>query len=355
MAKSLPARPNLDHLRRQAKVLLADLERGDTAAIRTFGEFLPEARKLTPAKIRSAGFRLADAQSVVARKTGFEKWPDLAKYVQTLRALEGEWTFALLQVDGRDMPAGTFSSSRLLIDGDRFRMESPEANYDGVFTVDVAHTPMTIDIEFVEGPEVGNSSYGIFELRGDDLTICLGLVGSSRPEKFATKPGTGHALEKLRRSSSARPTSVTGGKSSVLARERKPEPSVDATHFDAPLTPSHLRLQGEWVTTRLNREGEEMRADWLPFGSRTATGNEMKITFGGQVMTHAKVRIDENASPMTIDYLHLAGGAKGKIGLGIMAWDGGEATFLIAAPGLPRPTKFDQTGKGLTLSRWRRK
>ena len=43
----------------------------------------------------------------------------------------------------------------MMIDGDRFRMESPEATYEGIFTIDVEADPAQIDIEFVEGPEAG--------------------------------------------------------------------------------------------------------------------------------------------------------------------------------------------------------
>lgn len=359
MANKLPARPNLDHLRRQAKTLLAALKKGDAAAGRAFIKYLPEARGLSPARVRAAGFRLADAQSVIARKTGFEKWPGLARHVQQLRSLEGEWHFAGLQVDGADVPAAALTRSRLLIDGDRFRMESPEANYDGTFTIDVTEEPVRIDIEFVEGPEAGNWSYGIYELAGDQLTMCLGLVGASRPAAFATHPGSGHALERLRRASADRPGRVTGGNRAV--KPSTPEPAdtaaaVDASSFDVTMTPLLRRLEGEWSAVRLVRDGQEMPADWLPFGSRTVAGNEVKVVFGGQVMVHAKVRIDEETAPMAVDYLNLGGASKGKISLGIMDWVGDEARFLMAAPGCPRPSSFAATPeKGHTLSQWRRR
>jgi uncharacterized protein (TIGR03067 family) len=211
VSNQLPARPNLDHLRGQAKTLLAQLKDGDASAAKTFIQHLPAAKKLSPAKVRAAGFRLADAQSAVARQSGFESWAQLTKHVEQLRALEGEWNFVGLQVDGNDMPPAATASSRLLIDGDRFRMESPEANYDGIFTIDAGAEPMRIDIEFVEGPEAGHSSLGIYELAGDQLTICLGLVGSTRPVSFSTKPGSGHALERLRRASAGRQPRATGG------------------------------------------------------------------------------------------------------------------------------------------------
>ena len=59
---------------------------------------------MTPGAIRAAGFfRLADAQSVVARQTGFASWPALSRHVQHLRALEGEWQFTRIEVDGLAM------------------------------------------------------------------------------------------------------------------------------------------------------------------------------------------------------------------------------------------------------------
>jgi uncharacterized protein (TIGR03067 family) len=339
VAKSLPSRPNLDHLRSQAKKLLAHLKK------------------------RKPSAKLADAQLQIARDNGFKNWPALARHVDHLRALQGEWRFVGLQVDGNDVPASMYGHSRILMDGDRFRMESPEANYDGVLTIDASTEPMRIDIEFVEGPEAGNSSCGIYELDGDQLTICLGVAGASRPKSFSTKQGSGHALEKLRRASARRPENVTGGARERVARERSgaegppraTEPGFGAEPHLKKLTPLLKKLQGEWLASELVTNGEPMKADWLAFGSRTTTGNEFKVVFGGQVMAHARMKIDESASPIAVDYLNLSGAAKDKVSLGILDWAGDEVRFLIAGPGLPRPSSFAEAGKGTTLSRWRRK
>jgi len=356
VSKNLPSRPNLDHLRRQAKTLLARLADGDRAAAQTLIDHLPAARKLSPARVRAAQFRLADAQSAIARKSGFAAWPALARHVADLRALEGEWTFVSLEIDGTAMPAGVLAASRLLIDGDRFRTESPEAIYDGVFTIDVEASPNRIDLEFVEGPEAGNWSYGLYDLDGDDLTLCLGLTGAARPSEFITTPGSGHALERLRRASASRPAGVTGGKRA--ARPKLPpsaeSPRVDAASFDARMTPLLEKLQGTWAALALDVDGKPMPAEWLAYGARTMEGNETKVVFGGQVMLHAKMRVDETATPIAVDYLNLAGAHKGRVSLGIMEWSGDECRFLMAAPGQPRPTTF-APGAGLTLSRWRRK
>jgi uncharacterized protein (TIGR03067 family) len=355
MTRMLTTRPNLDHFRGQAKTLLAALRAGDTHAARTFIEHLPKARDLSLARARAAGFRLADAQSVVARRSGFASWPALVRHVEQLRALEGEWSFDALQVDGDDMPRALIAESKLLLDGDRFRMESPEANYDGRFTIDTSATPMQIDIEFVEGPDAGNRAYGLFELDGDRLTICLGLVGASRPATFATRPGSGHALERLRRASALRPAGVTGGVATPRnTTEPVSAPATDPADFADSPSPMLQRLEGAWVPVRLVTNGEEMRADWLPFGSRIGNGNEAKVVFGGQVMLHVKTRIDDEVLPVAVDYLHLHGRDKGRVSHGIMEWLGEEVRFLMAAPGQPRPSSFSNPGAGQTLSHWKR-
>ena len=133
-------------------------------------------------------------------------------------------------------------------------------------------------------------------------------------------------------------------------------PSVEASTFDVPITPMMKRLGGEWRALELVRDGEPMKDDWLAYGLRTTVGNEVKVAFGGQTMLHARMRIDEKARPISVDYLNIAGAAKGRVSLGIMEWTGDDVTFHVASPGKPRPTDFVATKSGgATLSRWRLK
>lgn len=203
MNKPLPHRPNLDHLRRQAKTLLAGVRAGDPESIRTLTEHLPSATGMSDKDATAAGFRLADAQFAIARSTGFGSWPKLAQHVGLLRRLEGTWAFDSLEVDGNQIPSAHTRHSRILIDGDRFRTESPEAIYEGVFNIDAETSPQHIDIEFIAGPEAGNWNYGIFRLDGDRLEICLDMTGQPRPTEFSTAPGRGHAYEVLTREADA--------------------------------------------------------------------------------------------------------------------------------------------------------
>jgi len=351
-SKKLPSRPHLDHLRKQAKALLAALKEGDPAAIAAFVDHLPEAKRMSAAKVKAAGFRLADAQSVVARQTGFASWPGLSRHVQELRGLEGDWRFESLEIDGMTVPAVALGSSRILMDGDRFRTESPEATYEGTFSIDADESPAQITIEFISGPEAGNTCKGIYELAGDSLRLCLCVQGDTRPTAFATKPGSGHAYERLRRVSAARPENVTGG------TPPPPEPAIevprgDASAFDVPVSESLRRLGGDWAPVALVMDGKAMPDTWLAMGSRTLNGNELKVVFGGQTMVHAKVRIDETVSPNAVDYYNLSGKSAGTVTYGIMEWDGDEVQFLMAPAGAPRPGSFAES-KG-TLSRWRKR
>ena len=94
----------------------------------------------------------------------------------------------------------------------------------------------------------------------------------------------------------------------------------------------------------------------LATGLRTAKQNHVKVTFGGQLMVDALIRIDEYADPVRIDYFSLCGQSKGQVQLGILQWVGQEACMIMAAPGQPRPTDFAcVAGSGYTLSRWRPK
>jgi uncharacterized protein (TIGR03067 family) len=353
--KILPPRPDLDHLRRQAKALLAALAAGDADAIETMRGHLPAARKLDAEAVRAAGFRLADAQFAVARKTGFGSWPQLKRHVEQLRALEGTWQFVTLEVDGQAMPPAMLGSSRILIDGDRFRTESPEATYEGVFTIDVEADPCGIDLDFVEGPEAGKRNHGIFRLAGDRLEICLDMTGRSRPAAFRTQAGSGHAFETLRRASAARPEGVTGGTARLPAPAAAKPAAADPSDFPYVASPALTRLQGEWSATRILRDGVELPKMMVQTGRRSATRNEIRITFGGQLMIHALVRLDESAQPVAVDYCNVGGQAEGTLQHGIMQWVGDEACFCMASPGQPRPSDFTSpAGSGRTLSQWRR-
>ncbi|KAF1018325.1 MAG: hypothetical protein GAK30_03735 [Paracidovorax wautersii] len=84
--KRLPARPDLGHLKKQAKQLLADYRAGDARALDRFRTALPLAAGRDDAAIAGLGLRLHDAQSCVAREYGFVSWLELSRFVAARQA-----------------------------------------------------------------------------------------------------------------------------------------------------------------------------------------------------------------------------------------------------------------------------
>ncbi len=74
MSRVLPARPNLEHLKKQAKDLLHSFEQGEPAAI----------EQLHSVVSNSGGPKLADAQYAVAREYGFANWAKLKEHVESI-------------------------------------------------------------------------------------------------------------------------------------------------------------------------------------------------------------------------------------------------------------------------------
>ncbi len=77
-ALSLPARPSLEQLRKQAKELLKGYRADDLSAVVRFQSHHPRA-------IPEKGVTLADAQLVLARDYGFPSWAKLKHHVESLQ------------------------------------------------------------------------------------------------------------------------------------------------------------------------------------------------------------------------------------------------------------------------------
>jgi Lon protease-like protein len=90
MRRELPARPNIEHLKTQAKDLLEAAQRKETGALARFRESLPSARGLDDARLAATSFALHDAQSVIAREYGFASFAELRAHVESLQGASPE-------------------------------------------------------------------------------------------------------------------------------------------------------------------------------------------------------------------------------------------------------------------------
>ncbi|HEU4935732.1 MAG TPA: ankyrin repeat domain-containing protein [Vicinamibacterales bacterium] len=81
-SRELPAHPNLEQLKKQAKSLLAAAKARDQAALQRFA-VLPALASKSLDDIAASDLALHDAQSVVAREHGFASWNTLREEVES--------------------------------------------------------------------------------------------------------------------------------------------------------------------------------------------------------------------------------------------------------------------------------
>src|SRR5690349_19853206 len=83
MSKSLPSRPSLENLKKQAKELLRNTQQAHRIMVNRYGGPLPGQ----PSR---PSFKLHDAQLAIAREYGFASWPKLKAEVELREKNFGE-------------------------------------------------------------------------------------------------------------------------------------------------------------------------------------------------------------------------------------------------------------------------
>jgi hypothetical protein len=82
-ARQFPSKPDLNHLKYQAKDLLKGHAAQDRGVAQRIREFNPRFRGATDIEIFAAALRLSDAQFMIAREYGFKSWARLKAHVES--------------------------------------------------------------------------------------------------------------------------------------------------------------------------------------------------------------------------------------------------------------------------------
>ncbi|WP_321472972.1 TIGR03067 domain-containing protein [uncultured Paludibaculum sp.] len=264
----------------------------------------------------------------------------------SLTQLQGSWTIASLELDGQTMPATAHAGARIQISGARFTSTGMGAVYEGTVELHDPAPPTThgwIDMKFDNGPEAGNTNFGIFDLDGDTWRLCLATRGSVRPTAFTSTPGSGVAVETLVRD---------GPKAQKRPGRSKPRQPKEAAAKPDPLTAA---LQGAWTMVSGVVDGIPMDESVVRWVRRVTKGNQTTISAGPQVLMEFEFTCDPSTVPMTIDYRHTAGPSSGKSQLGIYEFEGALLRIHTAAAGAPRPRDYTLVpGAKGSLTTWKR-
>jgi len=226
-----------------------------------------------------------------------------------------------------------------MVKGDRFTTTGMGAEYSGLVEIDGSRTPKHFTLRFTEGPEKGNANPGIYEIEGDTWRLCLNTRGGARPKAFATTPGSGLALETLRRGA-------------VRARRAK----AAAAAVAAPKGDAAPELSGEWQMQSCVMNGAALPDDAVGYCRRMATDSEITVKAGPQVMLKAVYRVDRSAAPAQMNYTLAHGPQAGKGQSGIYRFEGDVLETCFAAPGEERPADFRSVaGDRRTHTVWKKK
>jgi RNA polymerase sigma factor (sigma-70 family) len=111
---------------------------------------------------------------------------------------QGKWEITVAQMFGKDAEGeegDRIRMQKLVVEGDKMTMR-----HGGTFKLDPTKKPKEIDFDLQEGPQQEQGLWrGIYELRGDELTMVMALPNGERPREFKTEANVPHMLVKLKR------------------------------------------------------------------------------------------------------------------------------------------------------------
>ena len=117
------------------------------------------------------------------------------------KALQGEWAVEALEYNGKDYKdkyhiSFACKDDVLTVQGDgAVRKEYAKLT----FTLDPSTTPKIVDLTVAGGVQKDAKLEGIYELKGDELRLCVKVFGSDRPTEFKSPAGASIALLTLKR------------------------------------------------------------------------------------------------------------------------------------------------------------
>jgi uncharacterized protein (TIGR03067 family) len=109
-----------------------------------------------------------------------------------LKKLEGTWTLASGEDDGKKLSDDAIKNSKLTIEGEKHTVKVGDNTYKGTHKVDATKKPKTMDITDTDGPFKDKTVLAIYEVDGDTFKICYAAPGKDRPKEFSAKEGTGY-------------------------------------------------------------------------------------------------------------------------------------------------------------------
>jgi uncharacterized protein (TIGR03067 family) len=118
-----------------------------------------------------------------------------------LKLLQGSWTLAALEVNGKDVPADKLEGTVLTVKGKDYKVTLKNKNVTVcVIQLDPKQNPKHLDMIFLDGANKDKVHKGIYRIDGDKFQLARGLTpDQARPKEFATWPDTNYFVATWKR------------------------------------------------------------------------------------------------------------------------------------------------------------
>jgi len=114
--------------------------------------------------------------------------PDAVK--KEIAKFQGTWKAVAAQdVNGGEVSREEVGKTRLVVEGNTFKLSGKDFTIDGTFTVNPAKTPHTIDVVLKSNDGKETRILGIYQIQGDTRKSCFGLSDKERPTTFSARKG----------------------------------------------------------------------------------------------------------------------------------------------------------------------
>ena len=192
MSKSLPVRPDLGHLKKQAKDFLKALKMGDPSAIERYREYFSQASRRGKEPIGRSSFTLSAAQLVIAREYGCDSWQKLKEKVESILLGSGD-PLELLKEAFSTNDVAQFQELLVRFPAFKERINEPVAAFNSPLITQVQSREM-LDVLLEAGADINGRSRW--------WAGGFGLLDSAEPDLAAYAIGRGayvdvHAAARL--------------------------------------------------------------------------------------------------------------------------------------------------------------
>src|SRR5689334_19726068 len=111
--------------------------------------------------------------------------------------LKGTWTVVALEANGQQAPKEFIERISFTFDGEKLKItgaptaQGQDANREYSVKLDPSKSPKAIDTTALNGPEKGKIDQGIYELKDDELRLCMpNNEAKERPKDFKGGQGS---------------------------------------------------------------------------------------------------------------------------------------------------------------------